>query len=172
MNTTKKVSKTLTVILCILHLTGCSITALPGAVKDSIGQTESGIDSATSQIKNAKTTQKNNFVEHSNVGYFGNQAVSQNDTDFLPPVFSNDVQIDKQFFGVRSLASGITDLTKVPTILDVSSNEAGNDGCNDVRVTQQEGDLIDLLNFIGSRCDLGWTYSNGIRLTSSRHSTG
>src|SRR6185437_49407 len=36
-----------------------------------------------------------------------------------------------------------------------------NDGCADVRITQQDGNLIDLLNLIGSRCDLSWTYRDG-----------
>ncbi len=152
--------KKLTLSLCILSLVGCSITSLPGSVKDSIGQTESGISSATSQITNAKSVQKNNFINHSSVGYFGNQAITQNDTDFLPPVFSNDVQLDKQFYGVRSVASSLTDLTRIPTILDIT-NPISNNDCQDVRITQQEGNLIDLLNLITARCDIGWTYREG-----------
>jgi type IVB pilus formation R64 PilN family outer membrane protein len=142
-------------------LVSCSITSLPGDVRKSIGQTESGIADGNAQAANAKNIKQNNFIQHTNVGYFGNQAITQTDTDFLPPIFSNQIQIDKQFFGVRGIASGITDLTRVPTVLDIANNDVSNEGCNDIRVTQQEGNLIDLLNLIGARCDLGWSYRDG-----------
>lgn len=151
-----------TLLVLAVYLTSCSITSLPGDVRKSIGQTESGIANGTAKLVNAKTVQQNNYIKHTNNGYFGNKAIIQNDTDFLPPIFSSQIQIDKQFFGIRTIATGITDLTHVPAILDFTANASNNnDGCGDVRITQQEGSLIDLLNIIGSRCDLSWTYREG-----------
>ncbi|MCE3269155.1 MAG: hypothetical protein K0R49_1407, partial [Burkholderiales bacterium] len=139
-------------------ITSCSLTSLPGDVRKSIGQTESGIAQGNARLTSARNIQKDNFISHTKIGYFGNQAITQTDTDFLPPVFSNQIQIDRQFSGVRSIATGITDLTRVPTILDMVNNDASSEACNDMRVTQQDGNLIDLLNLISARCDLGWSY--------------
>jgi type IVB pilus formation R64 PilN family outer membrane protein len=140
-------------------LLSCSLTSLPGDVRKSIGQTESGIAAGNAKLDNAKNIQQNNYIKHTSVGYFGNQSIAQTDADFLPPIFSNNIQLDKQFFGVRSIATGITDLTRVPTILDIAGNDGDN--CNEVRITQQDGNLIELLNLISSRCDLSWTYREG-----------
>lgn len=142
-------------------LAACSLTSLPGNVRKSIGQTESGITDANNRLANAKNIQQNNFIQHTSVGYFGNQAIAQSDTDFMPPTFSNQIQIDKQFFGLHSIATSITDMTRIPTVIDIANAEIGSVGCLDVRITQQDGNLIDLLNLIGARCDLGWTYRDG-----------
>lgn len=140
----------------------CSLTSLPGDVRNSIGQTESSIMQNNAKINTAKTINQENFIRHVNTGYFGNQIIMQSNDDFLPPVFNNDIQIDKQFFGLRSIATGITDLTRVPTLLDMVNNiSSNNDDCSNVRITQQQGSLIDLLNLIGARCDLGWSYRDG-----------
>src|SRR5579863_5158284 len=104
-----------------VYLAGCGVTSLPGDVHKSIGQIESGIADSTAKLANAKTVRQDNYIRHTNNGYFGNQAIIQNGNDFLPPVFSNQIQIDKQFFGIRAITSGITDLTHVPTLLDLSS---------------------------------------------------
>lgn len=148
-------------LICILGLfiDSCSFTSLPGDVRKSIGQTESGISDGNTKLNNAKNIQHDNFVNHTTTGYFGNQAIVETDADFLPPIFSNNIQLDKEFYGLRSLASGMTDLTRIPTVLDVV--ETNNDECNEVRITQQDGNLIDLLNLIAARCDLGWAYRDG-----------
>lgn len=151
----------LVIMLYSAHLCGCSITSLPSGVKDSIGQTESAITSASSNISNAKSSVSDNFIRHSNTGYFGKQIIIQNEADFLPPIFSNQIQIDKQFFGLRSISSSITDLTRIPTVLDIANSDSSNDSCSDVRITQQDGNLIDLLNVIGARCDIAWSYRDG-----------
>lgn len=144
------------------YLTGCSLTSLPDDVRKSIGQTESGITDGTARLANTKTIQQENYIRHTNSGYIANKAIIQNENDFLPPIFSSQIQIDKQFFGIRSVATGLTDLVYIPTLLDFNSNaSSNNDGCADVRITQQEGNLIDLLNLIGSRCDLSWIYREG-----------
>lgn len=144
------------------YLTGCSLTSLPDDVRKSIGQTESGITDGTARLANTKTIQQENYIRHTNSGYIANKAIIQNENDFLPPIFSSQIQIDKQFFGIRSVATGLTDLVYIPTLLDFTSNaSSNNDGCADVRITQQEGNLIDLLNLIGSRCDLSWIYREG-----------
>ena len=151
----------LLVILYTFHICGCSITNLPSGVKDSIGQTESAISTANTNISNAKPIVNNNFIQHSNTGYFGKQVIIQNEAEFLPPIFSNQIQLDRQFFGLRSISSSITDLTRIPTVLDISNSDSGGDSCSDIRITQQDGNLIDLLNIIAARCDIAWSYRDG-----------
>jgi type IVB pilus formation R64 PilN family outer membrane protein len=153
--------KIILILILLEYLSSCSLTSLPGDVRKSIGQTESGIAVGNAKLDNAKNIQQNNYIKHTSVGYFGNQVIPQTDADFLPPVFSNNIQLDKQFYGIRSIASSITDLTRVPTILDIAGTSTDNEGCNDVRITQQDGNLIELLNLISSRCDLSWTYREG-----------
>ncbi|MFN7094520.1 MAG: PilN family type IVB pilus formation outer membrane protein [Burkholderiales bacterium] len=140
---------------------GCSLTTLPSDVKKSIHDTESGIERATTKVAKARTVQSNNFIQHTDTGYFGNQTVVQNDTDFLPPIFSNQIQLDQQFFGLKSIATGLTELTRIPTILDNPNNTPTTNSCAAVRITQQEGNLIDLLNLLGARCDIDWSYREG-----------
>jgi type IVB pilus formation R64 PilN family outer membrane protein len=141
-------------------ISSCGITHLPADVQKSITQTESGIESANTRLSLAKNIEKNNFIEHTSVGYFGNQVITSPDTDFLPPLFNNKIQIDRQFFGMKAIANGLTDLTNVPTVLDINF-DAQADSCSEVRIIQQEGNLIDLLNAIGARCDISWAYRNG-----------
>ena len=158
----KNVLKVSTICVLVNFVTSCGMTHLPGDVKNSIGQTESGINSATNKLSEAKSIQRSNFVDHTSTGYFGNQVIMETNTDFLPPVFNNQIQIDKQFFGMKSISTGITDLTKVPTILDLSgTQDNSSDSCNEVRITQQDGNLIDLLNSIAARCDVSWSYREG-----------
>jgi type IVB pilus formation R64 PilN family outer membrane protein len=158
----KKTLKLSTIYTLVNLTASCGITHLPGDVKNSIGQTESGIISATNKLSEAKSIQKNNFVDHSSTGYFGNQVIMDTNADFLPPVFNNQIQIDKQFYGMKSISNGLTELTKVPTILDLSGTQYNSgDNCSEVRITQQDGNLIDLLNSIAARCDLSWTYRDG-----------
>lgn len=151
--------KLLTVLLFVVVLTACSMTSLPGDVQKSVSNTESGINNADKKLANAKSVQNDNFIKHSDNVYFGSQVFIQSNADFLPPIFGNQFQLDKQFLGLHSIASGLTDLTRIPTVLDLSSSD--NDSCNDIRFTQQDGTLTDLLNNLSARCDIGWSYRDG-----------
>ncbi|MBP9741742.1 MAG: PilN family type IVB pilus formation outer membrane protein [Burkholderiales bacterium] len=158
-----KKSKFTRLILAILiceNMASCGITSLPKDVRQSIDQNESSIATINNKLVNSKSINQENFIHHAATGYLSSQAIIQNNTDYLPPVFNNMIQIDKQFFGLRSIASTITDLTRLPTVIDVNSFDM-NSTCNDIRITQQSGSLIDLLNLIGARCDLGWSYRDG-----------
>ncbi|MBY0379123.1 MAG: PilN family type IVB pilus formation outer membrane protein [Burkholderiales bacterium] len=155
-----KISKINIVLqLSLLSLFGCSFTHLPSDVQKSISSTESGIDGANRSIAQAKNKQADNFIKHSNTGFFGNQVIVGDNASILPPVFNNPIQLDQQYFGLRSISSSITDLTQIPTMIDLSSDD--NDVCRSIRVTQQTGNLIDLLNLIAAKCDIGWTYKGG-----------
>ncbi len=150
-----------TIIITIgsIYLIGCSLTALPRETRDSINNTESGIINADNKLKSAKNLENDDYILHAKAGYFGNQVVLQNNADFLPPIFSNQIQIDKEFSDLRNIATSITDLTRLPTVLDISNSS--NNTCANVRITQQDGNLIDLLNMISARCDIGWFYRDG-----------
>lgn len=158
---TKQIGAVFSVTI-LLFIGSCSITSLPSDVNKSVNNTESSIQDASNKLNKAQTVTHNKFIAHTNTGYFGSQAIVQNDTDFLPPVFSEHIQIDKQFYGIRSIATGITDLIRVPTLLDMTTVDVtSTDSCSEVRITQQDGNLIDLLNLIAARCDVGWAYREG-----------
>lgn len=144
-----------------VSLVSCGITSLPANVQSSITQTESNISATNNKLINSTSAKQTNFITHDASGYFGNQVIMQNNTDYLPAVFNNTIQIDKQFLGLKSLASSLTELIGIPTVIDISTPDISADNCNDVRITQQEGNLLDLLNLIGARCDLSWTYLDG-----------
>ena len=156
-----KTNKLVLFYCLLMNIVACSVTSLPFDIKKSINQTESAISDGNSRLSNTKIIQKNNFISHSPTGYFGNQVIIQNDIDDLPPIFNNNIQMDKQFLGIRSIANGLTDLTKIPTVVDIYNHDQPMDSCNEVRLTQHEGNLIDLLNLISSRCDVGWAYRQG-----------
>lgn len=155
-----KISKISIVLqLSLLSLFGCSVTSLPSDVQKSINSTESGIDGANRSIAQAKNKHADNFIKHSSTGFFGSQVIVGDNASVLPPVFNNPIQLDQQYFGLRSISSSITDLTQIPTMIDLSSDD--NDVCRSIRVTQQTGNLMDLLNLIAAKCDIGWTYKGG-----------
>ena len=141
-----------------MFLYGCSFPALTHQVADNINKSESAIESADVKVNRINIPQ--DFVQHTSSGYFGNQVVVQHDTDFLPPLFSQQIQFDRQFSGLKSVAAGLTDFTKIPIMLDINMAD-NNDSCIDARITQQEGSLIDLFNLIGARCDIAWSYHDG-----------
>lgn len=157
----KPIIKTIFVSLNLLSLVGCSITTLPKDVRNSIGQTDTGIQNATDKLSKARSIKQDNFINHTSTGYFGDQVIMQNNTDFLPPIFSNQIQVDKQFYGINSVATTINELTGIPTMVDKADDSGNSDECGDARITQQSGNLIDLLNSISARCDLAWSYHDG-----------
>lgn len=143
-------------------ISGCSLTSLPSSVQHSIGQSDKDIESASKKIDEAKnSSNKENYIMHTNVGYFGNHAITENNTDFLPPSFNNQIQIDREFFDLRSISSAISDLTGITTTLDLTDPSFQDSQCPNVRITQQSGSVIDLLNQISAKCDLGWDYRDG-----------
>ncbi|MBP9742322.1 MAG: PilN family type IVB pilus formation outer membrane protein [Burkholderiales bacterium] len=149
------------VMYIALNISSCGITSLPSNVQESIGKTESEIARANNKLANSKSIKHNNFIEHAPTAYLSNQVIMQNNIDYLPPIFNDTIQIDKQFFGLKNVAGTLTDLTKLPIVIDITAVDASNYDCNDVRITQQEGTLVDLLNLIGARCDLSWMYRDG-----------
>jgi len=155
----KQIFNKLIVSMNILSISACSITTLPKDTQKSIKEIDTNIDNASLKLNKAKNVQQDNFIKHTKTGYFGNQTIAQSNADVLPSVFNNQVQLDRQFNGLRSIATAITDLTQIPTILDLSTDN--NDFCAQTRITQQDGNLIELLNLIGARCDIGWTYRQG-----------
>jgi len=154
-----QVIKKIIIATNILSISACSITTLPQDTQKSIKLTDKDIDNASLKLSKAKNIQQNSFIKHTKTGYFGNQTITQTNADILPPVFNNQIQLDKQFNGLRSIATGLTDLTRIPTVLDLSNDS--NDSWLQARITQQEGNLIDLLNLVSARCDIGWTYREG-----------
>lgn len=152
----------LLILIGLSIISGCSLTSLPSGVQQSIGQSDKDIESASKKIDEAKNSgNKENYIMHTNVGYFGNHAITENNTDFLPPSFNNQIQIDREFFDLRSISSAISDLTGITTTLDLTDPSFQDSQCPNVRITQQSGSVIDLLNQIAAKCDLGWDYRDG-----------
>lgn len=159
-NNIYSVSNKLKLVILMSGLSACSLTSLPGSVQNSIGQSHKDIDAANKRIDDAKNhNEKEDFITHVSTGYFGNHAITQENTDFLPPIFNDQIQIDREFDDLSAIASSLTDLTGINAMLDISSGS--NYNCSQVRITQQSGNLIDLLNQISAKCDLGWDYRDG-----------
>lgn len=148
--------KQLFVALATFGLMSCSITSLPGDVKSSLKTTNENIESANTKIQNVSNNQNDSYIEKMKGGYFGNSTIATKDTDFLPPVFNDPIQMDRTFFSMRQVADNISKLTGIPTLVDA-------DGIKDlsIRVTQQSGNLVDLLNSIAAQTDTAWSYKDG-----------
>lgn len=152
----------LRLLLLFSSLSACSITSLPSSVQHSIGQSNKDIDNANKKIDEAKNkSDKEDFITHTKVGYFGNHAITEDNTDFLSPIFNNQIQLDREFEDLRAVASTLTELTGIMTSTNIDSLSSGMDSCSSIRITQQSGSLIDLLNQIAAKCDLTWDYRNG-----------
>lgn len=144
----------ITLILAGL-IAGCSLTSLPSDARQSIGDTDSSITDATKKMASVKPIENNNFINHKSTGYLGTKSVPMADTDYLPPVFSNQMQMDQQFYSMKDVSDRITNLTRIPTLINVQDSFF-----QPIRVTQNDGSLVDLLNTITRKTDTSWTYEN------------
>ena len=125
-------------------------------MKSSLKSTNEGIESANTRLANVSNTQNTNYIEHIKSGFFGNSTIPLKDTDFLPPVFNDPIQMDRTFFTLRQVADNISKLTGIPTLVDANNIKDLN-----IRVTQQTGNLVDLLNSICAQTDTAWSYKEG-----------
>lgn len=154
--------KKLKLLFLFTSLSACSITSLPSSVQHSIGQRNQDIDNANKKIDEAKNkSDKEEFITHTQIGYFGNHAITEDNTDFLPPIFNNQIQLDREFDELREFASTLTELTGIMTTADIGNPSTSTDYCSNIRITQQSGSLIDLLNQVAAKCDLAWDYREG-----------
>lgn len=144
-----------------LALIGCSFTSLPGTVKQSINNTNNGINAANQKLDSAQSTQNNNYNYDMHGVYFSNQPIARNEADYLPPNFNDALQIDATFYSMSQIADTLNKITKYPVLLDTDSIKGIN-----LRVTQNSGNLIDLLNNICAKTDTSWSFKNGSILLS------
>lgn len=148
--------KQLLIMASTLVLMSCSLTSLPSDVQSSLKTTNQNIESANLRIQNASSSQNDNYIEQMKGGYFGNSTIATKDTEFLPPIFNEPIQMDRTFFSMRQVADNISKLTGIPTLVDADSVKDLS-----IRVTQQSGNLSDLLNSIAAQTDTAWSYKEG-----------
>lgn len=140
----------------VLSITGCSFTMLPSTVNKSIKKIDNGIGDADHKLSMAHNISHENFNHDVDGVFLGNSVVYKKDSDFLPMVFNNQVQIDSSFYSMTQVADTLNRITKYPVLLDV-------DASRDVyfRVTQSSGNLVELLNNICAKTDTMWSYKDG-----------
>lgn len=142
-------------IIASLFICSCSLTTLPRDTKTAIKDVDNEIDGVNRNSFKRNKLNSESFVQHASSGYLGINSIPIADTDFLPPIFSNTIQIDKVFYDFKEIAELITNLTKIPTLLNTEKNDS-----TVIRITQNEGNLVDLLNMITRKSDTSWTYQD------------
>lgn len=149
------------ILLSLSIINGCSFTSLPSDARKSISGAESGIDSANKQLANTKPIVQNNFIQHKTTGYFGSKAIQISDSDNLPPVFQNQIQMDQTFYSLKDVADRVTNLTRIPTLVSYGQFASnGSEYFQPFRITQTDGNLLDLLSSITQKTDTAWSYQN------------
>lgn len=148
----KKIMKVLILLYPIVFL-GCSATS---NAKKSIAQTNDAIAQADKKLSEAQSTKNHNFNYDVDSIYISNTAVQRKETDHLPPKFNQQIKIDGAYSNMRELADTLQRLTGYPILLDME-----NKGEFYVRLTQTQGNLVDLLNNLCAQTDTSWSYTNG-----------
>ncbi len=154
---TKMKLKKINILLIGTLLTGCSTWS----VNKNIDQVSANVEKTQQQMDNTKSIAANNFINVVDGGLFTAHASKLKDTEPLPPVFYDTFQIDKTFLSLRDAADALTQLTGIPTDVDNTTLQATNSEARYVRVTQQNGNLINLLNAIATKYDVAWSYHEG-----------
>lgn len=139
----------------VMFVCSCSLTTLPRDSKTAIKNVDNEINDVNKRATKQNKVSTESFVRHSSAGYLGINSIPIADTDFLPPIFSNNIQMDKVFYDFKEIAEMITNLTKIPTLLNIEKNDN-----TVIRITQNEGNLVDLLNMITRKSDTSWTYQD------------
>ena len=139
---------------CILGtITSCSTTS---EVRQSMKNTDDAINSATKKLDGSQTKSNNNFNYEMDSIYISNTPVKRKETEFLPPIFQNQIQMDNSFNSMRQIADTLNRVTSYPVLLNIE-----NEKDFWVRVTQNKGNLVDLLNNISAKTDTSWSYKDG-----------
>ncbi len=140
-------------VYLLMFISACATT---DGVKQSLDKASDSIAQANKKLDAAQSTTNNNFNYDVDSIYISTTPVQRKETDQLPPKFQDNVQIDAGFNSMRQIADTLQRLTGYPVLLDVQTQKDFY-----VRLTQNKGTLVDLLNNLSAQTDSAWTYSNG-----------
>ncbi len=143
------------IILLILSflVSSCSFSALPKDVKKSIISTDKAINKVNKKFSAKNKVENNNFNYDMDTLYISNVAIQRKDTDFLPAKFNNQIKMDGSFTSMNQIADTLNKVTKYPVLVDDDLIRNVN-----IRVTQNSGTLVDLLNNICAKTDTSWNF--------------
>lgn len=146
------------IVLLILSLlvSSCSFSALPKDVRKSINATDEAINKVNKKFSSKQKAENNNFNYDMDTLYISNVAIQRKDTDFLPAKFNNQIKMDGSFTSMGQIADILNRVTKYPVLVDDDSIRSIN-----IRVTQNSGTLLDLLNNICAKTDTSWNFKEG-----------
>ncbi len=150
------------IITLVLGSIGIALSACSTwSVNKNIDQVSANIQKEQKVMDGTKSIAANNFINEVDGGLFTAHASKLKDTEPLPSVFYDPYKIDKTFISLRDAADALTQLTGLPTDVDSTTLTAINSEARFVRITQQTGNLINLLNAIATKYDVAWSYHEG-----------
>ncbi|RTL11754.1 MAG: PilN family type IVB pilus formation outer membrane protein [Neisseriaceae bacterium] len=149
--------KKIVICLGVFSLAACSTWN----ANKNINQVSADVQKEQQNMDNVKSIAANNYITEINTGMFTAHASKLKDTEPLPAVFYDTFQIDKTFTSLRDAADALTQLTGIPSDVDSSTLQSTNNEDRFKRVTQQNGNLINLLNAIATKYDVAWSYHEG-----------
>lgn len=150
---TKISLKNISSVLLSFCIVSCAATK---AAQESMQQTDDAINTANKKLDSTQSTANNNFNYEVDSIYVSSNSVQRKETERLPPKFSDNIQIDGGYSGMRQIADTLQRLTGYPVLLDVDNR----DGIY-VRLTQNSGTLTDLLNNLCAQTDTSWSFIQG-----------
>ena len=145
--------KTILTVLIASLITSCATT---GGVEDSLKQTRDAVATANKKLDATQSIANNNFNYDQDSIYISDTAIQRKDTEMLPQKFQDQVQIDASYYSMRDVATMIERVSGYPVLTDTDQGKNFY-----LRLTQQTGNLVDLLNAVSSQTDTAWKFSNG-----------
>ncbi len=143
-------------------VSSCSFSSLPNDVKKSINSTDEAINKVNKKFSAKMKVKNNNFNYDMDTLYISNVSIQRKDTDFLPVKFNNQIKMDGSFTSMNQIADTLNKVTKYPVLVDDDSIRNIS-----IRVTQNSGTLVDLLNNICAKTDTSWNFKEGKIILSS-----
>lgn len=145
-------------ILLAIILTSCSYlnTPLTQTANKHYNKNDRDIEAAESQINMLhEAIKRRNLNFDSDSIYINDTSIMRKNNGFMPPIFNHTMQVDQTFYSITEISSLLNQVTGYPVLLDLKTKPDIN-----VRVIQNRGTLIDLLNNICARTDLTWRFSS------------
>lgn len=142
------------ILFCVM--VSCSFSNLTSTSNKDIDSASKLIDGSESSINLLhEAIKKRNLNFDSDTIYINDTSIMRKNLGFLPPIFNHTIQVDQTFYSVTEVSSLLNQVTGYPVMLDLLNTKPDIN----IRVIQNHGTLIDLLNNICARTDLTWRFS-------------
>lgn len=153
----KKILCVTSTVLFSILISCSSFSHLTSEANKSIDANESQVDKTESSINLLHDAiKKRNLNFDSDTIYINDASIMRKNLGFFPPIFNHTIQVDQTFYSISDVSSLINQLTGYPVLLDLLSTKKDIN----IRVIQNHGTLIDLLNNICARTDLTWRFAS------------